>query len=76
MYSPIAPTSGAAGSTFIELAGHPIRWSLLRELAQSDRKVRELTASPARAPEPGFVPPGPATGGAVGLDAQERCGRT
>lgn len=25
------------------LAGHPLRWSLLRELAQSDRQVSELT---------------------------------
>jgi len=25
------------------LAGHPLRWSLLSELAQSDRRVRELT---------------------------------
>src|SRR5689334_5531146 len=29
---------------FLELAGHPLRWQLLRELAQSDRQVRELTA--------------------------------
>ena len=27
-----------------ELAGHPIRWAILRELARSDRRVRELTA--------------------------------
>jgi ArsR family transcriptional regulator, arsenate/arsenite/antimonite-responsive transcriptional repressor / arsenate reductase (thioredoxin) len=27
------------------LAGHPLRWRLLRELAQSDRRVRELVES-------------------------------
>jgi ArsR family transcriptional regulator, arsenate/arsenite/antimonite-responsive transcriptional repressor / arsenate reductase (thioredoxin) len=30
--------------SFLRLAGHPLRWRLLRELAQSDRQVRELTA--------------------------------
>jgi ArsR family transcriptional regulator, arsenate/arsenite/antimonite-responsive transcriptional repressor / arsenate reductase (thioredoxin) len=29
--------------TFLQLAGHPLRWQLLRELARSDRHVRELT---------------------------------
>jgi len=29
---------------FLRLAGHPLRWWLLRELARSDRQVRELTA--------------------------------
>lgn len=29
---------------FLRLAGHPVRWLLLRELARSDRQVRELTA--------------------------------
>ena len=28
---------------FLRLAGHPLRWRLLRELARSDRQVRELT---------------------------------
>jgi thioredoxin type arsenate reductase len=28
---------------FLQLAGHPLRWQLLRELARSDRQVRELT---------------------------------
>jgi protein-tyrosine-phosphatase/DNA-binding transcriptional ArsR family regulator len=28
---------------FLQLAGHPLRWRLLRELAHSDRRVRELT---------------------------------
>ena len=29
--------------SFLRLAGHPLRWRLLRELASSDRQVRELT---------------------------------
>jgi protein-tyrosine-phosphatase/DNA-binding transcriptional ArsR family regulator len=29
---------------FLALAGHPVRWRLLAELARSDRQVRELTA--------------------------------
>ena len=29
---------------FLALAGHPVRWRLLAELASSDRQVRELTA--------------------------------
>jgi protein-tyrosine-phosphatase len=33
--------SGPPG--FLQLAGHPVRWWLLRELARSDRQVRELT---------------------------------
>jgi ArsR family transcriptional regulator, arsenate/arsenite/antimonite-responsive transcriptional repressor / arsenate reductase (thioredoxin) len=28
---------------FLQLAGHPLRWQLLRELGRSDRQVRELT---------------------------------
>lgn len=32
------------GPTFVDVAGHPIRWGLLRELSRSDRKVRELAA--------------------------------
>jgi ArsR family transcriptional regulator, arsenate/arsenite/antimonite-responsive transcriptional repressor / arsenate reductase (thioredoxin) len=30
--------------SFLQLAGHPLRWQLLRELARGDRQVRELTA--------------------------------
>ena len=30
--------------TFLQLAGHPVRWRLLSELAHSDRQVRELCA--------------------------------
>jgi protein-tyrosine-phosphatase/DNA-binding transcriptional ArsR family regulator len=33
--------SGPPG--FLHLAGHPVRWRLLRELARGDRQVRELT---------------------------------
>src|SRR5215472_11928476 len=29
---------------FVRLAGHPLRWRLLSELARSDRRVRELVA--------------------------------
>jgi protein-tyrosine-phosphatase/DNA-binding transcriptional ArsR family regulator len=29
--------------SFLRLAGHPVRWRLLNELARSDRRVRELT---------------------------------
>jgi protein-tyrosine-phosphatase/DNA-binding transcriptional ArsR family regulator len=29
---------------FLKLAGHPVRWQLLGELARSDRQVHELTA--------------------------------
>ncbi|MET3920893.1 MarR family transcriptional regulator [Arthrobacter sp. UYEF20] len=34
----------AVASGFLRLAGHPVRWQLLGELARSDRQVRELTA--------------------------------
>ena len=33
-----------AAPGFLRLAGHPLRWRLLTELARSDRQVRELTA--------------------------------
>lgn len=38
----LRPTTSPPG--FIRLAGHPLRWQLLGELARSDRQVRELTA--------------------------------
>ncbi len=39
------PSSDAqTASEFLRLAGHPVRWQLLGELAYSDRQVRELTA--------------------------------
>jgi protein-tyrosine-phosphatase len=34
--------------SFLRLAGHPLRWRLLRELAHSDRQVRELCALSGR----------------------------
>lgn len=34
-----------APPSFLQLAGHPLRWQLLTELAYSDRQVRELTAT-------------------------------
>jgi protein-tyrosine-phosphatase/ectoine hydroxylase-related dioxygenase (phytanoyl-CoA dioxygenase family) len=33
-----------APPTFLSLAGHPVRWRLLGELARSDRQVHELTS--------------------------------
>jgi ArsR family transcriptional regulator, arsenate/arsenite/antimonite-responsive transcriptional repressor / arsenate reductase (thioredoxin) len=45
----VARTAEAEGvegpPPFLQLAGHPIRWRLLGELARSDRAVRELTGS-------------------------------
>lgn len=40
--SPKRPAT-TAPPPFLQLAGHPLRWQLLRELARSDRQVRELT---------------------------------
>jgi protein-tyrosine-phosphatase/DNA-binding transcriptional ArsR family regulator len=43
----VAATSvrgGPAPPEFLRLAGHPLRWRLLSELARSDRQVNELTA--------------------------------
>jgi protein-tyrosine-phosphatase/DNA-binding transcriptional ArsR family regulator len=37
-----------AAPPFLELAAHPLRWELLSELAQSDRRVSELTARVGR----------------------------
>jgi DNA-binding transcriptional ArsR family regulator len=36
--------SQAAPPSFLSLAGHPVRWRLLSELAHSDRRVGELCA--------------------------------
>lgn len=38
-----ATPSDIAPPAFLQLAGHPLRWRLLRELALSDRAVSELT---------------------------------
>ena len=36
-------TTSIAPPEFLRLAGHPLRWRLLGELARSDRTVHELT---------------------------------
>jgi hypothetical protein len=35
---------GPPAPSFVRLAGHPLRWRLLSELARSDRRVRELVS--------------------------------
>ena len=40
----VAADKGTSPPGFLALAGHPVRWRLLSELASSDRQVRELTA--------------------------------
>ena len=40
----MAGSDGGAPPAFLRLAGHPLRWELLNELARSDRQVRELTS--------------------------------
>lgn len=43
MYYPVVASADvAAPPPFVRLAGDPLRWQLLRELAGSDRRVREL----------------------------------
>src|SRR5690242_13124600 len=37
------PDPASAPPEFLQLAGHPLRWRLLCELARSDRVVSELT---------------------------------
>jgi ArsR family transcriptional regulator, arsenate/arsenite/antimonite-responsive transcriptional repressor / arsenate reductase (thioredoxin) len=37
------PQADLTSPRFLQLAGHPVRWSLLSELARSDRMVHELT---------------------------------
>jgi protein-tyrosine-phosphatase/DNA-binding transcriptional ArsR family regulator len=39
----VRPRDELAPPDFLQLAGHPLRWRLLSELARSDRQVRELT---------------------------------
>lgn len=43
MLSRMGPTTSCAPPAFVQLVAHPVRWGLLRELAASDRAVRELT---------------------------------
>src|SRR4051795_13446360 len=38
----IATVDESSPPPFLQLAGHPLRWGLLRELARSDRRVGEL----------------------------------
>jgi DNA-binding transcriptional ArsR family regulator len=38
----------SAPPRFLQLAGHPLRWRLLSELARSDRRVSELCAEADR----------------------------
>jgi protein-tyrosine-phosphatase/DNA-binding transcriptional ArsR family regulator len=40
----VASWSVSAPPPFVRLAGHPLRWRLLGELARSDRRVRELVS--------------------------------
>ena len=42
-YGRVAIGEQNAPPGFLRLAGHPLRWRLLTELARSDRQVRELT---------------------------------
>jgi protein-tyrosine-phosphatase len=44
MYALGVATWGAPAPSFVRLAGHPLRWRLLSELARSDRRVRELVS--------------------------------
>jgi protein-tyrosine-phosphatase/DNA-binding transcriptional ArsR family regulator len=44
MSSTVTPDVQSAPPDVLRLTGHPVRWQLLRELARSDRQVRELTA--------------------------------
>jgi protein-tyrosine-phosphatase/DNA-binding transcriptional ArsR family regulator len=39
----MSATAAASPPGFLRIAGHPLRWRLLGELAHSDRHVRELT---------------------------------
>jgi protein-tyrosine-phosphatase len=41
--APPRATAEIAPPAFLQLAGHPLRWRLLAELARSDRMVHELT---------------------------------
>jgi protein-tyrosine-phosphatase len=40
----VSATADVSPPSFLRLAGHPLRWRLMRELARSDRQVRELCA--------------------------------
>ena len=38
------PATALAAPSFVRVAGHPLRWRLLQELARTDTRVRELVA--------------------------------
>jgi protein-tyrosine-phosphatase/DNA-binding transcriptional ArsR family regulator len=40
----VTPRGDSGPPSFVRLAGHPVRWRILRELGRSDRQVRELCA--------------------------------
>jgi protein-tyrosine-phosphatase/DNA-binding transcriptional ArsR family regulator len=42
MYLRIVTSSSQTAPAFVRLAGHPLRWQLLAELARSDLRVRDL----------------------------------
>jgi len=44
MLGRVAMWSSAGPPSFVRLAGHPLRWRLLGELARGDRRVRELVS--------------------------------
>jgi ArsR family transcriptional regulator, arsenate/arsenite/antimonite-responsive transcriptional repressor / arsenate reductase (thioredoxin) len=44
----LQPAAGQSSLEFLRLAGDPVRWELLRELACSDRRVQELMAKVGR----------------------------
>jgi ArsR family transcriptional regulator, arsenate/arsenite/antimonite-responsive transcriptional repressor / arsenate reductase (thioredoxin) len=44
----LEPAPGQASLEFLRLAGDPVRWRLLRELARSDRRVQELVGLTGR----------------------------
>jgi len=44
MLGQVVAPSLSAPPPFVRLAGHPLRWRLLGELARSDRRVRELVS--------------------------------
>src|SRR5881392_4468611 len=49
MYTDLVMASSAsAPPRFLRLAGHPLRWRILSELARSDRRVGELCALAGR----------------------------
>jgi ArsR family transcriptional regulator, arsenate/arsenite/antimonite-responsive transcriptional repressor / arsenate reductase (thioredoxin) len=41
----VAPSNGVPVPLLMRMAGHPLRWALMTELASSDRRVRELVAA-------------------------------